>query len=486
MQTFFFAYLWNMSGMKKLMGDTALYGLSSILARVLNFALTPLLTVVLSKSEYGVNSLLYVSIAFLMVILTYGFETAYFRVSQKKGADEDAVYSTAMWSLLGSTALFLAAMAFVYPQAASLLRMDDRPYLVLWMAWIVAMDVIAAVPFARLRAQNRAKRFVAIKITQIAVNFILCYGFFLILPKAGIWLPDWQVGWVLLANLAASAAMLFMLLPEFFAIQRRFDTGIWKTMLAFGFPLLLAGLPGVANEMADRFFIEYLMPAATAKEAVGTYSAIYKLSIFIILFNQAFRFAAEPVFFKESAQTRQQLADVLRLFTGILCIGMVWVLAALGGIKYFIDPKYWDSLHILYALLLANVFLSMNTQISMWYKLSDQTRMGVYITLTGFVVTVVGNLALIPHLGIEGAAWTTLGSYITMTALSIVLGQYYFPVPYAFGRLALYVGAAAILGHMALYFSLTTLWPSVLAACAMLGLVLYAERKVLFGHKNAR
>ena len=255
MQTFFFAYLWNMSGMKKLMVDTALYGLSSILARVLNFALTPLLTVVLSKSEYGVNSLLYVSIAFLMVILTYGFETAYFRVSQKKGADEDAVYSTAMWSLLGSTALFLAAMAFVYPQAASLLRMDDRPYLVLWMAWIVAMDVIAAVPFARLRAQNRAKRFVAIKITQIAVNFILCYGFFLILPKAGIWLPDWQVGWVLLANLAASAAMLFMLLPEFFAIQRRFDTGIWKTMLAFGFPLLLAGLPGVANEMADRFFI---------------------------------------------------------------------------------------------------------------------------------------------------------------------------------------------------------------------------------------
>ncbi len=469
-----------MSGMKSLMGDTALYGLSSILARVLNFALTPLLTVVLSKSEYGVNSLLYVSIAFLMVILTYGFETAYFRVSQKKGADESTVYSTAMWSLLTSSVLFLAAMAFLYVPAADLLRMEDRPQLVLMMAWIVAMDVVAAVPFARLRAQRRAKRFVAIKITQIAVNFLLCYAFFLFIPKAGIWLPDLQVGWVLIANLAASAAMILMLLPEFFAIQRRFDLQIWKTMVAFGFPLLLAGLPGVANEMADRFFIEYLMPSMEAKEAVGTYSAIYKLSIFIILFNQAFRFAAEPFFFKESAQTREQLAQVLRLFTGILAIGMVWVLAGLGGIKYFIDAKYWDSLPLLYFLLLANVFLSMNTQISMWYKLSDQTRMGLYITLTGFVITVIGNLYWIPRVGILGAAWTTLSSYVAMALLSIFLGQYHFPVPYNFGRLALYVLSAALLGWVAAFFSMTTVWPSILCAALMLGIVCFAERALLF------
>ena len=468
-----------MSGLKSLMGDTALYGLSSILARVLNFALTPLLTVVLTKSEYGVNSLLYVSIAFLMVILTYGFETAYFRVSQKEGAKEATVYSTAMWSLLTSSALFLAAMTFLYVPTADLLRMGDRPELVLMMAWIVAMDVVAAVPFARLRAQRRAKRFVAIKITQIAVNFILCYTFFLILPKAGFWLPDLQVGWVLIANLAASAAMIAMLLPEFFSIQRRFDVGIWKTMLAFGFPLLLAGLPGVANEMADRFFIEYLMPLSEAKEAVGTYSAIYKLSIFIILFNQAFRFAAEPFFFKQSAQTRQQLADVLRVFTGILSIGMVLVLAGLDGIKYFIDAKYWDSLPILYFLLLANVFLSMNTQISMWYKLSDQTRMGLYITLTGFAVTVVGNLYFIPRVGIMGAAWTTLASYVAMALLSVLLGQYHYPVPYNFARLALYVGCAAVLGWVAAFYSMTSLWPSLLCAGIMVAIVVYAERDLL-------
>ena len=192
-----------MATMKTLLSDTALYGLSSIIARLLNFALTPLLTIVLSKSEYGVNSLLYVSIAFLMVILTYGFETAYFRISEKKGNEEHRVYSTAMWSLLITTIIFLTIFSIFYIPISELIHMPNRPYLVLWMSWIVAMDAISAVPFARLRSQRRAKRFVFIKISQIAVNFILCYAIFLILPNMGYKLPDWQVDWVLFANLIA-------------------------------------------------------------------------------------------------------------------------------------------------------------------------------------------------------------------------------------------------------------------------------------------
>jgi O-antigen/teichoic acid export membrane protein len=154
-------------------------------------------------------------------------------------------------------------------------------------------------------------------------------------------------------------------------------------------------------------------------------------------------------------------------------------LAGLGGIKYFIDAKYWDSLPILYFLLLANVFLSMNTQISMWYKLSDQTRMGLYITLTGFAITVIGNLYWIPRIGIMGAAWTTLASYVAMALMSLALGQYHYPVPYSFGRLALYVGAAAVLGRIAAFFSMTLLWPSLLCSVAMIAIVLYAERDLL-------
>tara|TARA_B100001142_G_scaffold215511_1_gene213698 strand:+ start:22977 stop:24395 length:1419 start_codon:yes stop_codon:yes gene_type:complete len=472
-----------MATMKRLLSDTALYGLSSIIARLLNFALTPLLTIVLSKSEYGVNSLLYVSIAFLMVILTYGFETAYFRISEKNGNEERRVYSTAMWSLLITTIIFLTIFSIFYIPISELIHMPNRPYLVLWMSWIVAMDAISAVPFARLRSQRRAKRFVFIKISQIAVNFILCYAIFLILPNMGYKLPDWQVGWVLFANLIASGFMILLLLPEFFAVKRIFDFGIWKTMMAFGIPLLLAGLPGIANEMADRFFIEYLMPVSSAKQEVGTYSAVYKLSIFIILFNQAFRYAAEPFFFKESKNRKEQLAEVLRLFTGILCIGMVSVLASLDGIKFFIDSKYWEALPLLYILLLANVFLSMNTQISMWYKLTDKTQIGFYITIIGFAITVIGNITLIPIIGIEGAAWTTLISYMLMTIMSLTLGQLSYKVPYDFGKILLYLTSAIILGWIASE-NMSNYIYSYGAMLIMISIVLFSERKFLMRSLN--
>tara|TARA_B100000767_G_C19752381_1_gene531362 strand:+ start:457 stop:1875 length:1419 start_codon:yes stop_codon:yes gene_type:complete len=472
-----------MATMKSLLTDTALYGLSSIIARLFNFVLTPLLTIVLSKSEYGINALLYVSIAFLMVILTYGFETAYFRVSEKKGNDEHRVYSTAMWSLLVSTIIFLTIFSIFYVPISELINMSNRPYLVLWMAWIVAMDAISAVPFARLRGQRRAKRFVFIKISQIVINFILCYAIFLILPNMGYKLPDWQVGWVLFANLIASGFMIILLLPEFFAVKRIFDFGIWKTMMAFGIPLLLAGLPGIANEMADRFFIEYLMPISSSKQEVGTYSAVYKLSIFIILFNQAFRYAAEPFFFKESKDKKKELAEVLRLFTGILCIGMVSVLAGLDGIKFFIDSKYWEALPLLYILLLANVFLSMNTQISMWYKLSDKTHIGFYITIIGFAITVIGNITLIPIIGIEGAAWTTLMSYMVMTIMSITLGQLSYKVPYDFGKILLYLTSAIILGWIASE-NMSNYFYSYGAMLIMISIVLFSERKFLIRSVN--
>lgn len=466
-----------MAGLKSLFGDTALYGLSSIVARLLNFALTPLLTMVLSKSEYGVNSLLYVSIAFLMVILTYGFETAYFRFSQKKGFEESRVYSTAMWSLIISTVVFLIVLLICHVPISQLLHLSDRPYLILWMGWIVAMDALCAVPFARLRAQRKARRFIIIKISQIGINFLLCYVIFLFLPNAGYELPEWKVGWVLFSNLIASAFMMILLAPEFFAIKKIFDFKIWKTMILFGFPLLLAGLPGIANEMADRFFIEYLMPISTSKEDVGTYSAIYKLSIFLILFNQAFRYAAEPYFFKKSENTKNQMAVVLRLFTGILCIGMVAVLSGLDGIKFFIDSKYWDSLPLLYILLLANVFLSMNTQISMWYKLTDKTYLGLYITMVGLLITVVGNIFLIPILGIEGAAWTTLFSYFGMTVLSVLLGQFHYRVPYDFGKIILYLVSGIILGWVASK-NMVNYFYSFGALVSMIIIVIFSERKI--------
>ena len=466
--------------MKQLFGDAALYGLSSILARLLNFLLTPLLTVYLTKSEYGINALLYVSVAFLMVILTYGFETAYFRLANKKEHDANAVFSTAMWSILGTTATFLVLAHLFYGSASAILNLADRPKYVLMMAWIVSMDVVATVPFARIRSEQRAKRFVVIKTSQIVFNLLLNILFFMVFPG---WIDGWPelgVGWVLIANLGASVFMLLMLIPEFGRIQMSFDKVLWRKMLAFGFPLLLAGLPGVANEMADRFFLDALLPAEMAVEGVGTYSAIYKLSIFLILFNQAFRFAAEPFFFgKEGAgdeDNRKQLAMATRMFAGMLTVGFVFVLAALPWLKHFIAQKYWGDLEILPVLLLANVLLSLNTQVSMWYKLSDRTTYGLIITLAGFVVTIAANLYWIPREGIIGAAYATLASYGTMLLLSTILGQRHYPVPYDFIRIGLYIAVSIPLASFA--YNAQAWWWNVAALGMMCAVVVIGEARL--------
>ncbi len=466
-----------MSGVKKLFGDAALYGLSSILARLLNFLLTPLLTVALTKAEYGVNSLLYVAVAFAMVVLTYGMETAFFRQSQRDGANPERVYSTAMTMLLATTGIFALVLAFTYRSAAGIFNLADHPEYLLWTGLIIAMDVLAAVPFARLRAHNRAKRFVTIKTAQIVLNLLLNYAFFAVLPRAVEGWPTLQVGWVLIANLAASTLMMLLLTSEWLAVKpAQFDRGTARALLTYGFPLLLAGLPGVANEMADRFFLEALLPAQSAMEGVGAYSAVYKLSIFLILFNQAFRFAAEPYFFKNAQRDLRQLAMATRLFAALLAFGVVAVLAGLPWLKHFIAGKYWNDLLLLPVLLFANYLLSLSTQVSMWYKLSDRTLMGLWITLFGFVLTVAGNVAWIPSLGIMGAAYATLLSYGGMLLLSLLLGQKYHPVPYDWGRLALYTLAALVLGGTAFH---QPGWPAAAAAVLMLAVVLRSERGLL-------
>ena len=477
-----------MTGIKKLFGDAALYGMSSVLARLLNFLLTPLLTVYLTKSEYGINALLYVSVAFLMVILTYGFETAYFRMVGKSENDSRSVFSTAMWSVLSTTGLFLLLAHLFYGSASAVFSLADRPWFVLMMAWIVAMDVIATIPFARIRSQSRAARFVWIKTAQILFNLLLNFLFFMVLPSFYADWPSLGVGWVLIANLGASLLMLLLLVPEFRAIRWEFDVIIWKRMLWFGFPLLLAGLPGIANEMADRFFLDALLPPSLALEGVATYAAIYKLSVFLILFNQAFRFAAEPYFFGQ-AETggeggRKQLALAARLFAGMLCIGFVFVLAALPWLKHFVASKYWADLGLLPVLLFANVLLSLNTQVSMWYKLSDKTRFGLYITLLGFVVTVVGNMHWIPLIGIMGAAYATLASYSVMLLMSVLMGQRHYPVPYDFLRIGGYVVVSVLLAWTAFHFDATFI--KVGALIAMVGIVVGSEWKLLSGQNVIR
>jgi O-antigen/teichoic acid export membrane protein len=475
-----------LSNLKKLAGQTALYGLSSILGKTINFLLTPIHTAMLTEAAFGRNVDFYSLIGFLIVLLTYGFETAFFRFSEKPGANKNNVYSTATISLLVSSAVFLLVAFFARDYWARLLLWEDQPEFVLLLAGILVMDALSAIPFARLRAQNRALRFVTIKLTLIGVTFLMNLLFFYGLPyvlenglPGHIWLSGFyggQVGEHLIfyANLVGCVVMLLMLLPEFKALSWIFDKQLWRQMMWFGVPLMIGGFAGIANELLDRQLLKYLPSPGGGDpfEQVGIYGAVYKLSIFLVLFNQAFRYAAEPFFFARAGGTgdRQVLATVMRYFTIVLCFGFVAVVCGIDILKYFIDSKFWVGLPILPILLLANVFLGINTHLSIWYKLSDRTGYGIIVTGIGLIFTLSFNLYLIPRMGYIGAAWATLASYGAMTVASYMLGQRYYPIPYATARILLHIFLAVIFSATA-FFLLPEGLPLRIATFVVYGIV---------------
>ena len=465
-----------MSQIRKLAGQTAIYGLSSILGRVLNFLLVPLHTMYLSREEYGQNTDLYSLAAFLIVVLTYGFETAFFKFSEDRRFDPERVYSTAARSILLSSILFLAIFSMFHGNVVDLLRYQEHPEYVWMMFVIVCMDAIAAIPFARLRSKNRAVRFVVVKMALILTNVVLNLYFFWLAPRwiAGEWpmvelvqwtyIPNYGVGYVFLANLVASTVMLIMLVPEFRFMKAGFDKVIWRSMLRYGYPLMIAGLAGVANEMIDRQLIKYLLPQGVAEEQLGIYGAVYKLSIFLVLFNQAFRYAAEPFFFSSEKEKNAPatFARVMDLFVLILGLGFVAILVFLPWLKHFIDEKFWEGLYILPILLAANVFLGINTNLSVWYKLSGKTWYGMVITYVGLIFTLGFNLYLIPRLGYEGAAWATLVSYFAMMVTSYLTGARNYPIPYDLVKIGSALAISFVAGYLSLLWAKPTFVPQLM------------------------
>ena len=452
---------------KKLLGQTAIYGLSSILGRLINFILVPLHTGALSQTSFGINTDLYSIIGFMIVLTTYGMETTFFRFSEKANTDKNKVYSTAMLSIFGSTILFLILTYLFFPNILDAMRYAEHPQFVTYVIVILAMDTLGAIPLAKLRAENKAFRFVFIRLSLIAVNVLTNLFFFMYCPWAienhaagSDWILSWyvtdlKVVYIFICNTIALVVMLLLLLPEFLSIQLSFDTKLWKRMMLFGIPLMVSGLAGIANELLDRQFLKYLLPENIALAQVGIYGAVYKLSIFLILFNQAFRYAAEPFFFSTQNEdnAKETYAIVLRYFVFIMVIGLVFIWAYIDIFKHFIDEKFWEGLYILPILLIANIMLGINLNISIWYKLIDKTQFGIIVTGIGLVFTIALNLYLIPKIGYEGAAWATLVSYVAMTLSSYLLGQRFYKVNYPVGRILTYIGLGVVSVLLCNYFS---------------------------------
>lgn len=442
-----------MNPLKKLAGQTAVYGLSSIIGRFLNYLLVPLYTSQFAPEAYGVVTEFYAYVAFLIVLLTYGIETALFRFITRE-PNKDKVFSTALISLLSSTAVFVIVAILLSSPIATAMQYPDHPEYISWFALILALDAVTALPFAKLRVDNKATHFAIVKLANIGTNIGLNL-FFLLLCKpayesggtdflAQCYNPSIGIGYIFLSNLAASGITLLLLVPSFRTIKAGFDSELWQRMMRYALPLVVVGFAGIINETLDRALLKYLLPGTEEENLyqLGVYGACYKLAMLMSLFIQAFRYAAEPFFFSQAddKNSRQLYATVLNYFVIAGAIIFLVIGLYIDLFKHFIpNEKYWVGLHVVPILLLANLFLGVYVNLSIWYKLTDKTGLGAAVSIAGAVLTIILNIWLIPIYGYMGSAWATLATYVFLSAISWWLGRKYFPVPYHLGRFVVYI-----------------------------------------------
>lgn len=467
-----------MSGIKKLAGQTAIYGISTVAGRFLNVFLTFWLTYVYGPDKFAIFTLAYAYVTFLNVIFTYGMETSYFRFVQNPAYKND-VYSTGMLSVLLTTLVFSGAMMFYAPQIAYIWRVPDHAEYVTWFAWIIGLDTLSALPFARLRQQGKPIKYALIKLANIILYVFFTYFFIKICPALLqkdpnsflilIYNPAIDIGYTFIANLIASAATLLLLFRELLSIRLRFNFSLWKEMLAYSWPLLIVGLGGMVNEVLNRILLDYRLPYSFEenKVQVGIFSANLKVAALVNIFIQVFRIGAEPFFFNESGKkdARKTYARVMKLFVVVSCIIFLVVSLFADTIwgRYLVgvenNPQYAEGIGTIPVMALAYVCLGIYYNLTVWYKLTDKTIYGAYITLAGVVITVVLNYLTIPYLGYWGSAWATLICYAFMMGISYKQGQKHYRIPYAKKKLLAYLIISIILYFI--YFGVSRLTGSL-------------------------
>ncbi len=470
--------------LKQLAGQTVIYGLSTILARIINFLFVPIYTRLLSPESYGVVTEFMAYIAVLQVVLVMGLETGCFRFANKEGIDPRKVYSNAFVTVFGISATFLALMIAFAGQISSALGYDGYSSCIIYMGGILALDAVTAILFAKLRQENKALRFAIFKtikiITETAANLVL----FLWFPKhcasiaatlgkevssltsSDVWLlhfvpahPDFS--YVIFAIFISCIVCGILFIPEYLRISFRLDPKLLRQMLAYSIPLMIAALPGVVNDFLDRILFRYFDTNAEAwRESLGLYQAAVKLAVIMNLFIQMFRYAAEPFFFRRAADknSKELYASVQEYFTAFCGLVFLGVILYIDIIALILGPQFRSAIGIVPVMLLSYMILGMLFNVSMWYKLSGKTDMAIWITISGLAVTAAVIILFMPKYSYWAAAFGHLASYITMFVISSVLGARYYPIPYRWGRLA------GIIILMGLTYGASLLLDSVLFA----------------------
>ncbi|MCM1035629.1 MAG: polysaccharide biosynthesis C-terminal domain-containing protein [Paludibacter sp.] len=466
--------------MKTLAKETAIYGLSSIVGKFLNWLLVPLYTFVLQQqSDYGIVTNLYAWTALLLVILVYGMETGFFRFANKEGADPAQVYTTALTSLGTTSLLFAVVCVALRQQIASALGYAEHSEFIAMLGVVVAMDAFGALPFSYLRYKRKAMRFAALKLFMIFMNIAFNLFFLLLCPKiqdcaAVSWFyrPDYGVGYVFVSNLLSTLLVTLALLPEIVAEKYSFSWALLRRMLRYSLPLLVLGIAGIMNQTLDKILFPFIYPG-NAQAELGIYGACFKVAMVMMMFTQAFRYAYEPFVFSKHKDRNSvaAYADAMKyfvIFSLLILLGMTFYLDLL---KYIIAPSYWSGLRAVPIVLWAYVFQGVFFNVSLWYKLTDKTAYGAWFSLLGCVITLAVNVIFVPRYSYMASATASLVCYFVIMVLSWAIGQKHLPVPYDLKRIGGYFLLTIVL--LAAYYGVRYLCDStVLRLCV--GTVLLA------------
>ena len=486
-----------MSGIKKLAGQTLWYGVPTITRRFLGYIMNLTLPLIFAQPSTTADlTQIYAIIPFLNVLFTYGLETAYFRFSRDH--DQKEVYNTLSVSLISSTIFFTVVLLIFKDNIAQWANLDKHPEYITWMAAIIFFDAISTLAFARLRQENRPKKYAFATLAGVLINISVVALFLAIIPKyvqdnpdtffGTFYNKDIGIGYYLIGNLAGSVLTFLILRKEFSQIRFSFDLALWKKVMQYAYPLIIVGMGGMVNDMLSRLIYQHVvdLPEEQAKHELGIFGNIYRLAVLITIMIQAFRMAAEPFFFNQSKEENapRTYARIMKFFVIACCFMFLFVSLYIDVFAWFFQainkPAWIEGLNIVPLLALGNIFLGVYYNLSIWYKLTNKNMMGAAITIGGAVITIVLNILLIPKLHYLGAAIATFCCYLFMMIASYILGQKHFPVPYARKKLIAYIVLVVII--YALHRGLTEAWDSrwfnIITATLLLGLFAFFVAKI--------
>lgn len=455
--------------LKQLAGQTAIYGLSSIVARVINFFFVPLYTRIISTGSYGLFSELMGYIALLQVILTLGLETGFFRYASKEKEKARQLFSTALITLSLVSILLVAVVLLAAPSLGR--AMGHRPVYLIYVALILAFDSITAIFFAQLRFEQRPWKFAFLRSVKIISEVLFNVMLFFVLPPFLAKHPDSFIlnfiparpdyGYILVAIMLSGVVAMILFVPRMLKTSMVFSVSLWKKLMAYSLPLMIAGLPGVANDFIDRPLFRFFAPSDTPwQEQLGVYNAVIKLAVFMVLFEQMFRYAAEPFFFAsaDKKDMRKTFADVMKYFVAFCILIFLGIVLYADVFALILGKEYRSGMGVLPVVLVSNILLGILFNLSMWYKLTDKTRYAIYITLTGLTVTTILNIMFMPLFGYYASAWSRLFSYIVMIVISYLLCMKYYPIPYNLKSILLYFLAGLGLYGISTLFNGQAAW----------------------------